>query len=174
MMAPMSIATDPFSIDHRLTRFLTVVWLRLMRMLGNLLTGEAPYRDELNAMSRFLAAFILIRACRQLGPKPPLTRRHERPANAPSGFARRKCIKRFAFVRIAVGAKLWRGLRGRSAFAHIAALIRAILNRDALAAEVAARLKHGLTRLNPLVLTHAISDAAPALRASATLAADTS
>ena len=155
----MSIATEPLDIDHRLTRFLTVVWLRLMRMLGNLLTGEAPFHDELNAMSRFVAAFILLRACNLLDPNPSPMRRHGRPANAPAGFARRKCIKRFAFLRIAVGAKTWRRMRGRSAFEHIAALIRAILNRDALAAKVADRLGRGLTRLNPLVLVHACADA---------------
>ena len=43
----MSIATEPRNIDHRLTRFLTVVWLRLLRMLGALIVGEAPGTVEL-------------------------------------------------------------------------------------------------------------------------------
>ncbi|MGH6951798.1 MAG: hypothetical protein ACREH4_13060 [Vitreimonas sp.] len=67
--------------------------------------------------------------------------------------------KSFAFVRIAVGSRLWRSLRGRSAFAHVSALIRAILNRDTLAARLAQRLKRGLRRLSPLVPTHAFADA---------------
>ncbi|MGH6952448.1 MAG: hypothetical protein ACREH4_16410, partial [Vitreimonas sp.] len=155
----MSIAREPHITDHRLTRFLTVVWLRLLRMLGNLIVGEAPYREDLNAMSRFVAAFILIRACKQLDPTPAPMRLRQRPANAPSGFVRRKPRKRFAFVRTAVGANLWRRLRGRTAFAHIAALIRAILNLDALIARLAERMKRRLTRLAPLVLTYAHADA---------------
>jgi hypothetical protein len=146
-------------MDDRLTRFLTVVWLRLLRMLGNLLIGEAPYRDELNAMSRFVASFILIRACRRLDPNPAPKRLHTRPANAPPGFHRRRPRKSYAFIRTAVGAKLWRRLRGRTAFAYIAALIRAILNLDALIDRVVARMKRGLRRLSPLVLAHAHAEA---------------
>ncbi|MGH6951170.1 MAG: hypothetical protein ACREH4_09870, partial [Vitreimonas sp.] len=144
----MSIAKEPRNIDRRLTRFLTVVWLRLLRMLGNLLVGEAPYREELNAMSRFVASFALIRACDRLDPNPTPARPHPRPANAPSGFQRRRPRKSYAFVRTAVGAKLWRRLRGRSAFAHIAALIRAILNLNTLIDRLVERMKRRLTRLS--------------------------
>lgn len=151
---------EPIITDHRLTRFLTLVWLRLLRMAGRLMFGIAPFKDELNAFSRFLAAFILIRAVDRAddGRSAP-ARPTPRPANAPPGFRRRVARKTFAFVRIAVGAKLWRSLRGRSAFAHVSALIRAILNRYALALRLALRLKRGLRRLSPLVLTHAFADA---------------
>lgn len=172
-MAPMSIATNPLNIDRRLTRFLTVVWLRLLRMLAKLFTGEAPYREDLNAMSRFVASFILIRACQRLDPD-PRPAPPERPANAPPGFHRRKPARSFAFVRAAVGSKLRRRLRGRTAFAHIAALIRAILNLDALIAQLVKRMKRRLTRLRPLVLAHAISAECPARRTPTTFAADTS
>jgi hypothetical protein len=166
--------TNPRNIDHRLTRFLTVVWLRLLRMLDRLLVGEAPYREDLNAMSRFVAAFILIRACKQLDPSPRPAPR-ERPADAPPGFKRRAPAKCYAFVRAAVGSKLSRRLRGRTAFAHIAALIRAILNLDALTAQLIRRLKRRLTRLRPLVLVHAFADAPAGLAfASAPQAADSS
>ncbi|MGH6949891.1 MAG: hypothetical protein ACREH4_03405 [Vitreimonas sp.] len=152
----MSIATEPHITDHRLTRFLTVVWLRLLRMLGNLLVGEAPYREELNAMSRFVADYILIRACDRLDPNPtPAPHPHARPANAAPGFHGRRPRKSHAFVRTAVGAKLWRRLRGRTAFAHIAALIRAILNLNALVDLIVKRMKRRLTRLSPLVLAQA-------------------
>ncbi len=151
---------EPLITDHRLTRFLTLVWLRLLRMAGRLMFGVAPFKDELNAFSRFVAAFVLIRAVRLAdSPRRAPPRRTRRPANAPHGFRRRRARKSFAFVRIAVGAKLWRALRGRSAFAHISALIRAILDRDSLAARLAQRLKRGLSRLSPLVLTHAFADA---------------
>ncbi len=151
---------EPLITDHRLSRFLTVVWLRLLRMAGRLMFGVAPFKDELNAFSRFVAAFILIRAVRLAGdPRRAPPRRTSRPTNAPPGFRRRRARKSFAFLRSAVGANLWRHLRGRSAFAHISALIRAILDRDGLAARLAQRLKRGLRRLSPLVLTHTFADA---------------
>lgn len=151
---------EPIITDHRLSSFLTLVWLRLMRMAGRLMFGVAPFKDELNAFSRFVAAFILIRAVdiADDGRNTP-TRFARRPASAPPGFCQRQARKRFAFLRVAVGAKLWCSLRGRSAFAHISALIRAILYRDALAARLAERLKRGFRRLSPLVLTHAYADA---------------
>jgi hypothetical protein len=161
----MSIATEPHNIDRRLTRFLTVVWLRLLRMLGKLLVGEAPYREDLNAMSRFVAAFMLIRACDRLEPRPASARPHTRPVNAPSGFRRRRPRKSQAFVRTAVGARLWRRLRGRTAFAPIAALIRAILNLGGLIDRLVERMKRRLTRLSPLVLAHAHAE--PLARACA-------
>ena len=173
IIAPMSIATNPLNIDHRLTRLLTVVWLRLLRMFAKLIIAEAPYREDLNAMSRFVASFILIRACQRLDPD-PRPAPPERPANAPPGFHQRKPAKSFGFVRTAVGSKLRRRLRGRTAFAHIAALIRAILNLDALTAQLVKRMKRRLTRLRPLVLAYAISAALPALRAPTAFAADTS
>ena len=170
----MSIATSPRNIDHRLTRFLTVVWLRLLRMLGRLLAGEAPCREDLNAMSRFVASFILIRACRQLDPNPRRAPR-EPPANAAPGFTRRAPARSYAFVRAAVGSKLRRRLRGRTPLAHIAALIRAILNLGALTAQLVKRMKRGLTRLRPLVLVHAFADAPTGLAlAPAPQAADSS
>src|SRR5687767_9803113 len=133
---------EPIITDHRLTRFLTLVWLRLMRMAGRLMFGVAPFKDELNAFSRFVAAFILIRPVDLAddGRSAPV-RPTRRPANAPPGFRRSRARKSFAYLRIAVGAKLWRALRGRSAFAHISTLIRAILDRDALAVCLAERLK---------------------------------
>jgi hypothetical protein len=143
--------------DHRLARFLTLVWLRLLRMAGRLLVGEAPHREDLNAFSRFVASFLIIRAARSMGAaRQPA--RTTRPASAPPGFNRRKLPAPFAYLRAAVGSKLRRRLRGRTALAHISALIAAILNLDALTAAFAKRLQRGLTRLRPLVLMHAHAD----------------
>ena len=166
---------EPIITDHRLSRFLTLVWLRLMRMAGRLMFGSAPFKDELNAMSRFVAAFILIRAVDLAddGRSAP-ARFIRRPVNAPPGLCQRRARKSFGFLRVAVGAELWRSLRGRSAFAHISALIHAILNRGALAARVAERLKRGFRRLSPLVLTHAFADALAGTPLAAPCADDSS
>jgi hypothetical protein len=83
----MRNAPHPIMSDHRLTRFLTVVWLRLLRMAGRLLIGEAPYREDLNAFSRFVAAFILIRAARSIAARrlaTPLSTCGIRAAGVPS------------------------------------------------------------------------------------------
>ena len=162
----------PIISDHRLGRFLTVVWLRLMRMAGKLLLGEAPYREELNAISRFVAAFLIIRAARAIGAKH--TRGAARPANAAPGFVRRKLPTPFACNRAIAGSKLRRQLRGRSAFAHVSALIRAILNLDALTAQLVKRLKRRLTRLRPLVLVHAYAEACAGAAALGPCADDSS
>jgi hypothetical protein len=153
----MRNAQHPNISDHRLTRFLTLVWLRVLRMAGRLLVGEAPYREDLNAFSRFVAAFILIRAARSIergkaAPSP-------RPSRAPPGFRKRALPTPFALVRAAAGSRLRRQLRGRDALAHISALIAAILNLNSLVARTAQRLERRLTRLRPIELAYAAADA---------------
>ena len=165
----MSNAVPKPLTDHSLARGLKLVWLCLLRMLGNLRAGQSPARAHLTLFARFIASVLIIRAARSLPPRP---RCRPRPCNTPPGMRRR--LLAVAPRRAAIGSVLRRRLRARDGLAHVAALIRAILHLDQLTAELARRLSRRLTRLSPLVLACARAQAItawPALRPSA---ADTS
>jgi hypothetical protein len=146
--------------DQSLTRGLALVWLHLVRMLASLRVGHAPHRTHLDLFSRFLASLLIIRAARRVPSQP---KRKPRPLNTPRGLRRRAtpCAARRALI----GSSMRRRLRGRDTLAHIAALIRAILNLDHLTAALARRFARRLTRLYPLVLAHAYADALSSARA---------
>lgn len=131
--------TVPIS-DLRLTRLLLWAGLWLVRLLDWVAFEDgvfAKFVDErLRRLQRIVVSVIIVRV-----------RKRYRPRRRPRPWIP---ARRDGCVRAVIGAALRRACRARGLHARIAALRAVIANADKHAARLSHRLRHGLTRREPL------------------------
>jgi hypothetical protein len=169
--------------EHRLARFVAWARLALAWIAMMLLSDETPRASrrivrrrycllDLGVMTRLVRNLVIIRAG-QLSQR----RRRRRPIlldSAPAGFTRRTRANAAALRRTA-GSWLRRRLAGEGGAAlRVSRLLAALADLDTLAGRLVRRLRRGLTRLRPIVMTRAPQHARTSLAEPAPCAADSS
>jgi len=156
--------------QHRLKRLSAWAMLMLVWMAQVFFAEAAPpakrrylrqrYRRNLDDMARCIYALIIVRAGQLLKPRPRAGRLAH--FSAPAGFAYRQAGRQW--LRTMIGSALRKRLYARNPLLRVARLLAAVRDLEAFAAHVANRLRRGLGRAIPLVVTRPPHDAAPILR----------
>jgi hypothetical protein len=155
MIAPMRIAAPVIVSPFRLARYFAWAWLWLLKHALFLVEASPDARRRLDAMARFIAQIIFLKAASILRLEAP-PRRH-RPRTAPSGFRARTQPR--AVLRAIIGSALRKRLSARTPGRRLAALFCALADAHALAARLARRLRGRLTRRFPIIPARPPSDA---------------
>ena len=178
----MNTSRSTLCSEHRLARYLAWARLALAWIAMMLLSGETPRARrrivrrrycllDPGVMTRLVRNLVIIRAAQ-------LSRRRRRRPNlldsTPADFTRRTRVDA-AWLRRVGGSRLRRSLTSEGGVAaRISRLLAALSQIDALARRLGRRLRRGLTRLRPIVMTRVPQDACTSLAEPAPCAADSS